>query len=239
VRLSPAGLAALAYGSRFNAGMESADLFGDNLDAIAVIRCRWRNLQPERSSLLWGIAVFGLLFCSRVSAEGQQDQLVGERQVKTLARALAYDENLLSRAGRAVVLAVLYKVGNAASEREAAESSALFAKLESYNVLGLPFHSVKLPFTSAEALDAAVGAQGLVALYVCPGMEGEMASIKRISRRRKATTIASREEQVTAGLALGVFLIDRKLTVIVNLPVSQEEGARFGSDLLRLAKVIQ
>ena len=157
----------------------------------------------------------------------------------TLARALAYDENLPSRAGKIVALAVLYKPENPASEKEARESFALFHKLESYNIVGLPFHSFLLPFTSPEVLDEAVGAQGIVALYVCPGMENEIPGIKRISRKHKTTTIASREEQVTAGLALGVFSLDRNLIVVVNLPVSREEGARFSSDLLRLAKVIQ
>ena len=199
---------------------------------------RWRHPQPEQSLPLWGIAILVVLFCTQVSAQSQPELLVRERQVKTLARALAYDENLPSRAGKSVVLAVLYKFGNPASEKEAAESFAQFAKLESYRLLGLPFHSVKLPFTTAELLDAAVGSQGIVALYVCPGMEDEIANIKRISRKHKTTTIASREEQV-AGLSLGVFSIDRNLTVIVNLPVSREEGARFSSDLLRLAKVIQ
>ena len=200
---------------------------------------RWRHPQPEQSVPLWGIAILVVLFCTQVSAQSQPELLVRERQAKTLARALAYDENLPSRAGKKVVLAVLYKFGNPASEKEAAESFAQFAKLESYRLLGLPFHSVKLAFTNAEVLDEAVGGQGIVALYVCPGMEDEIGNIKRISRKHKTTTIASREEQVTAGLTLGVFTIDRNLTVFVNLPVSREEGARFSSDLLRLAKVIQ
>lgn len=162
-----------------------------------------------------------------------------ERQVKTLARALAYDENLTARAGSAVVLAVLYRSENPGSEKEATGWFALFSKLESYSIRGLPFHSVLLPFTNVEALDKAVGDRGVVALYVCPGLENEIAAIKRVSQRHKITTIGSQEAQVVGGLALGVFSLNGKLTVVVNLPTSREEGARFDSDLLRLARVIQ
>jgi hypothetical protein len=180
-----------------------------------------------------------MLFSSQAWAESPGELLVRERQVKTIARALAYDGNLPGRAGGTVVLAVLYKPGNPVSEKEATESFALFTKLESYSILGLPFHSVKLPLTGAQSLEETVRGLGVVALYVCPGMEEQMGNIKRISRKLKVTTIASREDQVLAGLALGVFSTDGRLVVEVNLPASREEGARFGSDLLRLAKVIQ
>ncbi len=219
--------------------MKPSDSFGDNLDAIAVTRHRWRSSQLGRSGALWCVPILGALLCSPVSAETTGELLVRARQVKTIARALAYDENLTSRAGGTVVLAVLYKAGNPVSEKEAAESFTLFAKLESYSILGLPFRSVKLAFTDARRLEDAVGGQGIVALYVCPGMEDQIANIKRISRKRKVRTIASREEQVMDGLALGVFSTAGRLVVEVNLPASREEGARFGSDLLRLAKVIQ
>ncbi len=202
-------------------------------------RHRWRNSHLERSSALWCIPILGGLFCSQVSAESPGEPLVRERQVKTIARALAYDENLPSRAGGTVVLAVLYKPGNPVSEEEATESFIRFAKLESYSILGLPFHSVKLPFTDARGLGEAVGGQGIVALYICPGMEDQIGNIKRISRKLKVRTIASREDQVMAGLTLGVFSTNGRLVVEVNLPASREEGARFSSDLLRLAKVIQ
>jgi len=226
-------------GRGLNPREESSDLFVDNLDATVVTRPRWHNSQPERSTPLWLIPVLGMLLCSQASAQSHQEVLVRERQVKALARVLAYDDKLPNRAGTTVVLAVLYKPGNPSSEKEATESFSQFAKLESYRILGLPFHSVKLPFTSVDALDRAIGSQGIVALYVCPGLDDEIANLKRISRKHKATTIASREEQLAAGLALGVFSLDGQLTVVVNLPASREEGARFSSDLLRLARVIQ
>ena len=159
--------------------------------------------------------------------------------MKTVARALAYDSNLVGRAGSQVVLAVVYKAGNPNFEKEAAAWFAEFSKLESYKVRGQPFHAVMAPFTSEDALDKTMGELHAVALFVCPGLEDEAAAIKRLSQKHKITTIGSREEQVTAGLALGVFSLSGKLVVVVNLPASRAEGAKFDSDLLRLAKVIQ
>ena len=41
------------------------------------------------------------------------------------------------------------------------------------------------------------------------------------------------------GASVGVFLVEGKATLFVNLPSSKLEGVDFGSDLLRLAKVIK
>ena len=59
------------------------------------------------------------------------------------------------------------------------------------------------------------------------------------TRRLKVITMASRQDYVQRGLSLGVFAIDGKPTILVNLAASKAEGAAFGSDLLRLAKVIR
>ena len=199
----------------------------------------WHNRQTERSPLLWAFPMVSLFLCARVSAQTPPDLQIRERQVKTLARVLAYDDNLAARAGSRVVLVVLYKAGNPDFEKEATGWFTEFSKLESYKVRGLPFHAVMAPFTSEEALDKATAELKAVALFVCPSLEDATATIKQFSQKHKTTTIGSREEQVTDGLALGVFSLNGKLVVEVNLPASRAEGAKFDSDLLRLAKVIQ
>jgi YfiR/HmsC-like len=209
------------------------------VDATAVTSRCWCKPRPERSRAHWVFLLVGLLLHAHASAQSLSDPQVREREVKTLARVLAYDENLAGRAGSRVVLAVLYKPGGPDLEKEGAAWFAFFSQLESYTARGLPFHVIMLPFTTAEALEKSIADLKVVALYVCPGLEGDIAAIKRVSQKRKSTTIASREEQVTAGLALGVFSDHGKLVVVVNLPAARAEGAQFGSDLLRLAKVVQ
>jgi hypothetical protein len=114
-----------------------------------------------------------------------------------------------------------------------------FKALEGVKVQGLPLRVVKVAFTGKDALHSAVSSQGIDALYVCAGLEGDQTAIRDESRRDHILTIASREEQLTAGLSLGVFLFDGKMTITVNLPSSKDEGAAFSSELLRLARVIR
>jgi hypothetical protein len=167
------------------------------------------------------------------------DQVTPDKQAVILARALAYDDNLRARAGDALVVAVLFKPGAGGSESTADIMVRAFKALEGVKVQNLPLRVVKLAYSGKDALHAAVSSQGIDAIYVCPGLEPDQGGIREESRRDHVLTIAAREEQLTAGLSLGVFIFDGKTTITVNLPSSKEEGAAFSSELLRLARVIR
>jgi YfiR/HmsC-like len=161
------------------------------------------------------------------------------RQVLILTRALAYDGNLKARAGADLLIAVVGKPGNAASDELAGTMAKAFRGLGNVKVQALAVRATQLAYKDAAGLAAAIEAQGIDALYVCPGLEAELMGIFEATRKLKVITLASRQEYVRRGLSLGVFVIDGKPTILVNLAASKAEGAAFGSDLLRLAKVIR
>lgn len=168
-----------------------------------------------------------------------QAQVPPEKQAVILARALAYDDNLKNRAGDSLVVAVVFKPGQAPSESAADAIFKAFKALEGVKVRDLPLKTVKLAYSGKDALHSAIVGQGIDALYVCAGVDGDQAAIKEVSHRDHVLTIASREDWLQSGLALGVFTVDGKTTISVNLPASKEEGAAFSSELLRLAHVIR
>jgi hypothetical protein len=172
-------------------------------------------------------------------AVARAEPVAPEKQAVILARALAYDDNLRTRAGDSLLVAVLFKPGVGASDTAADSVVHAFKALEGVKVQSLPLRVIKLAFTGKEGLRTAIANQGIDALYVCPGFDSDQSAIREESRRGHILTIASREEQMTAGLSLGVFVFDGKTTITVNLPSSKEEGAAFSSELLRLARVIR
>jgi hypothetical protein len=181
------------------------------------------------------------LLASLVSpvAAAPADEVPVARQVLILTRALAYDGNLKNRAGADLLIAVLGKPGNAASDELASTMGKAFRGLGNVKVQGLAVRATQLSFKDAAGLAAAIESQGIDALYVCPGLDAELTGIFEATRRLKVVTMASRQDYVQRGLSLGVFAIDGKPTIVVNLAASKQEGAAFGSDLLRLAKVIR
>lgn len=166
-------------------------------------------------------------------------ELPAVKQGIFLARVIAYDANLKARAGPAVNIAVLAKKGDAESERAADAVMRAFSPLEAATVLGLPVKISRLGFTGREALDMSIREGGIDTLYVCGGLEAHLADIAAIARARKVLTMASREAHLKQGLALGVFLVDDKNTIMVNIEASRQEGVAFGPELLRLVTVVR
>lgn len=164
---------------------------------------------------------------------------VRERNVIILVKALSYDEKIVERAGREMVVAVVYSGGESGAEREADAWHQAFAKLSTVRFLGLPFRAIKLPMDTPERLRKAIVQEGIDALFVVGTMKDELGWLEKVTRENKILTLASRESQVAAGLSLGVFVIAGKNTLLINLTAARAEGSRFSSTLFPLAKVIR
>lgn len=161
------------------------------------------------------------------------------KQAVFLARIIAYDGNLKERAAGTVNIGILAKKGDKSSEKTAESIFKAFFSLESTTLAGLPVKVTKLSFAGRDALDKAMRDDRIDTLYVCDGLDGDLSDITKVARSRKALTIASQEPHLKLGLSLGVFDVDGKNTILVNLEASREEGVAFGPDLLRLATVVR
>jgi hypothetical protein len=194
----------------------------------------------SKNPALWALRILaGLCGAFLVCRLCDAGELPAAKQAIFLARVIAYDANLKARAGPAVNIAILAKKGDTEAEKAADAVMGAFAPLEAATVLGLPVKVTRLGFTGREALDKSIREGGIDTLYVCGGLDSYLADVRAVARSRKVLTMASREVHLKQGLSLGVFLVDGKNTIMVNLDASREEGVAFGPELLRLATVVR
>src|SRR5262249_41307198 len=158
--------------------------------------------------------------------------LPGARQASLLTRALAYSRELRDRAGPSVVVGVVYRSGNVGSEAMSNDLYHGFQTLTSYAVRGLPFSTMRFPYESNAQLREIIRTEGIDALYVCTGLDTEVDGIAGVTRDMKIISMGGREEYVTRLLSIGVFVVDNKPAVLLNIKASEAEGAAFSSDLL-------
>ncbi len=174
-----------------------------------------------------------------VSATTAEQPDPRDRNVIILVKALSYDQKIVERAGSEMVMAVVYSADEPGAEDEAESWRRSFAKLSAVRFLGLPFRAIKVPAGTPERLRKAIADEGIDALFVAGAMKSELPWIQKITRESKILTLASREPQVAAGLSLGVFAIDGKNTLLINLTAARAEGSLFSSAIFPLAKVIR
>jgi len=173
------------------------------------------------------------------NVDATADDVPPSRLVVIVMRAIAYDGNLKSRAGETINVAVMHKKGNTSSEQMASVMARAFGKLQSTLVSGLPIVVTQLPYSGPEGLRKTIAGAGIDLLYVCDGLDGDVDTIKDITRRSRVLSVGAKREYVEKGLSFGVFEIDGKSTILLNLQASRLEGVSFASDLLRLVTVIR
>jgi hypothetical protein len=167
------------------------------------------------------------------------DAVSPARRAVVISRVLAYDGALASRSGSTFVIAVLFKKGNPASEKAAEEALKAFKPLEAVLMSGMPFRAMAAPYTGAPGLETLIDKDGADVFFICEGLEADIPAVKQVTRKRRVLTLGTQEAQVTAGVSLAVITDGGKLQILIHLPHSREEGAEFGSDLLRIARVLK
>jgi hypothetical protein len=184
-------------------------------------------------------ALLGLSAAVSVTVSPVDDATAFKRRAFIITRALAYDTRLAVRSGDTVVLLVLAKKGNVASEEMCAVAELAFKPLHAVKIAGLPFRAISAPFSGAAPLEALIDKEGVDAVLLCDGLAADIPVIKALSHRRKVLTLGVLQEQVQAGVSVAVIDENGRMQVVVNLAESREEGAAFGSDLLRIARVVK
>jgi hypothetical protein len=152
---------------------------------------------------------------------------------------LAYDNGMAARAGQRVVLAIVYRKGDATSEGSANDAFKAFKSLEGIKIVGLPFHVISTAYSGPSGLETLIDRDGADAFLLCDGLSAEIPAIRQLGRRRKVITAGSSESDVRAGLSLAVANDDNRLQVVLNLEESRKQGAEFAPDLLRVARIIK
>ena len=184
------------------------------------------------------LAFLGLTLWGRRAASTTLE-VPPERQAVILARALSYDTELPARAGSEILIGTLTRPGHAASEAMGAGMEKAFVRMATIKVQGRALLTRRVSYAGAAALADAVTRQGIDALYVCAGLDADLPAIIDLARKRKFLTLGSHHEQVVRGLSLGVFAVEGKPVIVLNLTAARNEGASFSPELLRVARVIR
>jgi hypothetical protein len=212
-------------------------------ESLAISLCRRNGGHATAVSPTWRVtavlAMAATIFGAPVRPAAAADEVPPEQQVLILSRALVYDDNFKDRVGSEVRIAVLTKPGHTASEASGAAMVKAWKGVGNLKLAGLPLKVSAMVWKDAATFGPGLAGDAVDVLYVCPGLEANLAEIVELTRKRHVITVGSREDYIRKGVSLGVILVNARPTIMVNLPASKTEGAAFSSDLLRLATVIK
>jgi hypothetical protein len=164
-------------------------------------------------------------------------ELSTRQRALVLLRVLAYDRALRARAGAEVRVAVVFRPGHPASERERDELLAAFSELEARAVVaGLPVRADAVPYDGGADLVARLSAPRAAALYACAGLEDHAPAIAVAARTARLLTAAGARGPVEQGLAVGLVDRGNRAGLLVNVRAALDQGIDLDSALLAVAE---
>lgn len=165
-------------------------------------------------------------------------QVTVERRAAIMMRALAYDRKLGERVGDAVNVLIVFKKGDAASERSADEWAEALQGMAGLAVQGKALAVSRAAWNEA-AVQALVQQSSGDVLLVCEGLTDAVPQLTALSHAQKVVTVGVTRTAVEKGLSLGVVAENERTVIVINLPASKAEGVVFASDVLKLAQIVE
>jgi hypothetical protein len=175
------------------------------------------------------------ILLSSAPGSAQSDRVPVHLQAELFAKLANYDRNYAKRAGgRARVLIVSVPRSPESSLFASAMSSAL-GRID--RIAGLPHTESVVVYSGAAALAKACGAGNVAAVFLGPGLEGEMARVRAALSGVDVMSVAASREYVPLGAVLGFELASGKPRILVNLPQARRQNVDFRADVLKLMRV--
>lgn len=188
--------------------------------------------------LACGATVAGL-WAAPAGLGAQPMALPAENQIPLLLKVLTYDRHFESKAGRDLVIGVVYVAGEPESVQAAEAVAQTLYKFAGKTVKKLPIKYHMVEYTSSSDLEKAIKAKGINLFYIAPGNAKNLADLIRISQANSVTTATGVPDYVKKGVSVGIGVRQDRPQILINLPSSKSEGSEFDASLLQIATVVQ
>ncbi|MGB8959968.1 MAG: YfiR family protein [Candidatus Aminicenantales bacterium] len=159
-------------------------------------------------------------------------------QYEILLKVLTFDRNLEARLGRELIIGIVFQKGNRDSSlmQQDILKAAIDSRISPF--AGRPVRVVLIDLDRSADLDQNLGGDKVDVLYIAPLRAVSLDGIIAWSRDRKILTVTGMIDYVEKGIAVGIDLNDDSPEILINLAAAKASGADFGSNLLKLSRII-
>ena len=195
--------------------------------------------KSRRYSSLWRMMVAIVLYVCllrcplRLYAEEVTVPL--SMQVQLLTLVADYDKGFAERArGRTKIVLLTSKSPD--SERALTQVQTALAQIG--QIGGQPHEESTVVFESGAALSALCRTSGISIVFLMPGLQNNIAEIKRSLDGLDVLSVASIGSYVHQGIVLGFDVVSGKPKLLVNLEQAHSQKISFKSELLKMVRVV-
>jgi hypothetical protein len=159
-------------------------------------------------------------------------------QLPLLLKVMTYDQRGATR-GAGFYIAIAYSSSNPTSAKVKEMVLPTVSKLRLATIDNKSVNWTFVDLAKGGELDKMLKAEPVTALYVTPGLKGQIPDVVRTCQEAQVSTVTGVSAYVAEGISVGIGQEEGKPKIVVNLPSSKAEGSSFSSSLLGLARVIR
>jgi hypothetical protein len=173
-------------------------------------------------------------------AWGEEMDVPLDVQLPLLLKVMTYDQTGARRGGGAgFYIAIAYSSSNPISAKVKEMVLPTVSKLRLATIDNKSVNWTFVDLAKGGELDKILKAEPVTALYVTPGLKGQIPELVRTCQEAQVSTVTGVSAYVAEGISVGIGQEEGKPKIVVNLPSSKAEGSSFSSSLLGLARVIR
>jgi len=160
-------------------------------------------------------------------------------QMPIFFNVLTFDRNLKSRVGEEIVWGVLYQEKYRESFNIKNEIESFIKKSQPGPIEGIHCRFISINIGDLGDLKAVLENEKVDIVYVTPLRAVDITELGAITQELKITSFTGVPEYCREGIAVGLSSTGGRPVIMINLGKAVEEGADFGSRLLKLVSVIE
>lgn len=196
-----------------------------------------RRRRPPRRAFCAKLALTLALLPKPVPSVSAQEMAVPVAvQMSVFFRVLEYDRDLANRVGDELVIGIAYQRRNRASLN--ARDEVLVASQGETSVMGIRISYVELPVPDDDSFADSVQAYGVDVLYISPLRSVRVEDVIAAAAEQGALTWTGVVEYCERGAAVAIGVRGGRAEIVINLDAARAVGARFGAQLLKLARLV-
>jgi len=134
-------------------------------------------------------------------------------------------------------IGILVRNGSVESQHFGSEIKAIFGRMAT--IAGTAHEESVITWSTPAAFAEEARRRQLFAVYVTPGLRGEVPAIARALEGTPIISVAAIDTYVASGAILGFELVSGRPRMVLNLPQARRQGVAFRAQVMKLMRIVE
>jgi hypothetical protein len=171
------------------------------------------------------------------SAFAEDPAIPLQLQADLTAKLIEYAQTPSAQGLSVMRIGILVRNGSVESQHFGSELKATFARMAT--IAGLPHEEAIITWSTPAAFAEEARRRQLFAVYLTPGMRGEIAAVARVLEGAPIISVAAVDSYVAGGAILGFELVSGRPRMVLNLAQARKQGVAFRAQVMKLMRIIE